>query len=500
MGCTNYILSSENFQHDILKSADEGDDVDFAGRGAAIASAHFAGMLISGLLSGILADIWGRRSTLLLGLMCNTVVGVLSALARNATELCLLRFTCGIGLGMVIAGVVTMAAEMSPPSKRGRFMTLVGSCYTLGFLYTSFWALIIFRVSGSGNWRLFMFMNVLPTMVAATLVTMFVPESPRFFLSRGKLKEAVHVANMMASRIGGHVDEMLTEEELTQYLFQAKKMGEASCRAKDAITLHEISPVIEENLWREVWMSLGTIQQVFAKGMYRVTIPLQLTYFSLTLVTGVGTWWTKIFQILELQTDAYALSFYHTLAQIPGMMLASGLIDWVGRRQLIIIGFGGGSASLILLSALASAIQHSESSGGGGIYPLLVLGLACIWTVCLCIGWLSLDCLSAETYPTKIRSTGRGVCVATGRIAGFCVQFLYGPLINQNRLSYMLGLASLFAIGGVATSCRTTDTTNVDLQDHWDYSAAGVASSDGDNGSDELQIRRISFAETAHMD
>jgi MFS family permease len=79
---------------------------------------------------------------------------------------------------MVIAGVVTLSAEISPPSCRGRFMTLVASCYTLGFLYTSLWALVIFQ-AGSGSWRWFMFMNVLPTIVALSLVVMFVPESPR---------------------------------------------------------------------------------------------------------------------------------------------------------------------------------------------------------------------------------------------------------------------------------------------------------------------------------
>jgi hypothetical protein len=48
---------------------------------------------------------------------------------------------------------------------------------------------------------------------------------------------------------------------------------------------------------------------------------------------GVGTWWTKIFQSFELKTDAYALSFYHTLAQIPGMMLATAVAMFRGRKQ-----------------------------------------------------------------------------------------------------------------------------------------------------------------------
>lgn len=60
--------------------------MDFAKRGASIAGAHFAGMLFSGLLSGVLADFRGRRYTLLCGLALNAVVGTSSAFVRNATE------------------------------------------------------------------------------------------------------------------------------------------------------------------------------------------------------------------------------------------------------------------------------------------------------------------------------------------------------------------------------------------------------------------------------
>ena len=81
--------------------------------------------------------------------------------------------------------------------------------------------------------------------------------------------------------------------------------------------------------------------------------------------------------------------------------------------------------------------------------------------------------------------------MATGRIAGFMIQFMYGPLINQNRLSFLLGIASLFAIGGVIMSCQTTDTTNVDLQDHWDF-APGEKNSVSE--SDERPAKRVSFA------
>lgn len=336
-----------------------------------------------------------------------------------------------------------------------------------------------------------MFANALPTAVAACLVAVFVPESPRFFLCRGKLRDAVLSANLIATRIGYEHDKLLTEEELRQYLYKAQSIGMTSIRAKEAIATNDYTTTEdrEENLLKEAWASLLNISQVFTNRMYRVTIPLQMTYVCLTLVTGVATWWTKIFQSLNLSTDAYSLSFYHTLAQIPGMMLASGLIDAVGRRRLVIIGFGGGSITLLMLSMFSKAVINSDKDVSSG--SAIALGLACCYSICLCIGWLALDCLSAESFPTKVRSTGRGVCVATGRIAGFLVQFAYGPLINQNKLSYMLSIASVFAVGGVFMSYQTTDTTNVDLNDIWD--------GDKNPSTDESERpRRISFAQAGH--
>jgi MFS family permease len=219
---------------------------------------------------------------------------------------------------MVIAGVVTLSAEISPPSCRGRFMTLVASCYTLGFLYTSLSALVIFQ-AGGGSWRWFMFMNVLPTIVALSLVVMFVPESPRkstevgseqmgitinrlytkfsnsntsspplpntngltegFYLARGRLHESVEVANSLVKRFGISGQDILTEEELRRYLFQANEIGSTSFIAKEAI-------MKQETLWEEMGVSLLGMKQVFTNRMYRVTIPLQFTYACLTLVTG----------------------------------------------------------------------------------------------------------------------------------------------------------------------------------------------------------------------
>lgn len=62
----------------------------------------------------------------------------------------------------------------------------------------------------------------------------------------------------------------------------------------------------------------------------------------------------------------------------------------------------------------------------------------------------------------------------------------------------MMVIAAMFAVGGVVMSYQTTDTTMVDLQDHWDYSSTESVSSDTENGPQHVKAKRISFAEVKH--
>mmetsp|Transcript_5638 Transcript_5638/g.11915 ORF Transcript_5638/g.11915 Transcript_5638/m.11915 type:complete len:548 (-) Transcript_5638:1333-2976(-) len=480
MGCMGSVMASSQFQHDILQGSLD-SEVDFAKRGAAIAGAHMAGMLISGLLAGVLADVWGRRKTLLLGLACNSFVGIASAMTRTATQLFILRFVCGLGLGLVISGVVTLSAEIAPPSKRGRFMAIVGSCYTLGYLYISFWAVTIFQSSGSGNWRLFMVVNAIPTLLSLSIAYAHVPESPRFYLSRGMLKEAAHATNSIASKLG-YVDHYLTEPELRKYLFQAKAIGRTSNLGKEALQQNEDD---HQSLPREFLAKLMSLHEVYQDGMYKFTIPLQFAYICLTLVTGVSFWWTKIFQGLHLHNiDPFVMSFYHTLSQIPGIAIATYLIDKIGRRSLVAIGCAIMSATLCLLSRIA----HNNSAERTTSETMIILAFANLNTIGLCLGWLGLDCLCVESFPTKIRSTGSSVCKASGRAFGFLVQFIYGPLINSNRFSYALGLASSISLVGIVIAYQTTDTLNANLNDLW------KPSTKQDDTQHAKQSRRASIA------
>jgi len=76
-------------------------------------------MLVGGLISGVLGDLRGRRTTLLQMLMCNACFGLLTAAAPTMGLIMLARFGCGVGVGGAVPCVFSLVAEYSPSEQRG---------------------------------------------------------------------------------------------------------------------------------------------------------------------------------------------------------------------------------------------------------------------------------------------------------------------------------------------------------------------------------------------
>jgi len=173
---------------------------------------------------------------------------------------------------------------------------------------------------------------------------------------------------------------------LQRYLLQAKADGRTNNHS-----LQQNEDAIHQSLPREFLAKLMRLNEVYQDGLYKFTIPLQFAYICLTLVTGVSFWWTKIFQGLHLTVDPFVMNLYHTFAQIPGIVIATYLIDKLGRRTLVAMGCAIMSAMFGLLSRIAYNRNSEESSTNSE--TMLVLLIANLNTIGLCLGWLGLDCL-----------------------------------------------------------------------------------------------------------
>jgi len=453
IGCMNYILSHPLFIEEILQAGGGGAQGggDYSGRGAAIASSIFAGMLLGGIGTGAYGDRVGRRPTLLAGLFLNAISGVCSSLSPDAAAMCLFRFLAGLGIGAVLSSLITLATELSPPAHRGYMITLVGGFWTLGAIFVAVLAYVLFE-RNDYSWRIFALIAAAPTFVGGVMVWLIVPESPRYLALHGQYERAARTSNDVADAMGYRGAKLTVEEvrEVFEPLVRSKAHG-APLSAREALR------------------KIGHLYRTKNDLVWRVTVPLQVVWFAMSFGSGLCTWITKIFELVGLK-NVYLQSLYFALANLPGNVAAAFAVDKVGRKTLL---FASMACAALSLGLAAEGASDTEN-----VRQWQVVIAACSFHAFLVSGWCALSVMTSELFPTAIRGTAMGVCSGVGRIAGILVQYVNGALIHQ-PVALLLAAAGCMMTGAFAPiMLKTPDLANCPLSD-FSGPALGVVEGDG---------------------
>src|SRR4051812_35056662 len=144
------------------------------------------GTVIGSLIWGVLADIYGRKATILLSAVMfvgTSICGAMPSLAWNV-GMC---FMMGVAAGGMLPVTYALLAEMMPSKHRGWSLVLVGGLGAVGgyFAASAFSALL----QPFFGWRILWILN-LPTGLSLVLLGAFIPESAKFLLARGRREEA----------------------------------------------------------------------------------------------------------------------------------------------------------------------------------------------------------------------------------------------------------------------------------------------------------------------
>ncbi|GBG88816.1 hypothetical protein CBR_g48431 [Chara braunii] len=150
-----------------------------AGEQGLLATAVFAGMMIGSYTWGTVADVLGRKRTLIGSASLLLFAAVVSALSPSYWFLAGSRALVGVGLA---GGPVLFALfmEFLPTVDRGFWLVAVAGFWTVGSVLV---ALLAWAVMPSLGWRWLLAFSAIPTGMVLGL-SPFVPESPRFLIGR----------------------------------------------------------------------------------------------------------------------------------------------------------------------------------------------------------------------------------------------------------------------------------------------------------------------------
>ncbi|GFN93714.1 organic cation transporter protein [Plakobranchus ocellatus] len=154
------------------------------------------GMLGGSLIMGILSDIFGRKKILVLCALAQFAAGFATAWAESyAVYVCLRFFVTFFGVGMFLSAFV-IGMELVGSSKRR----------IAGMVIEIFWCIGLFIETGVAyglrHWTHFQITISMFNIVAVVIFAIFLPESARWLLQKGKTKEAAKIIQMVADKNG----------------------------------------------------------------------------------------------------------------------------------------------------------------------------------------------------------------------------------------------------------------------------------------------------------
>lgn len=179
------------------------------------------GTTVGSFLWGWLADIYGRRVSILLSTILFVATSICGAMSSYGWNL-VMCFLMGCSAGGMLPVVYTLLAEVMPPKHRSWVLVLVGGTGLVGGYVAASGAAHIFEPLF--GWRS-LWLQGFPTGLLLLAMARWIPESPRFLLRRGLHAELADmtrrfgiVRRPLAAAQGGAAPAAKNQRELTAAL------------------------------------------------------------------------------------------------------------------------------------------------------------------------------------------------------------------------------------------------------------------------------------------
>jgi AAHS family benzoate transporter-like MFS transporter len=316
----------------------------------AMGSYTLFGMLVGGILSGTLSDLYGRKPLFLGSLTLFAACMVVTAWAPTPAWFGASRFVAGLGLGGIIPVAAALTIEYSPARRRSLNYGIMYSGYSVGILTA---ALVAKALLPEMGWRPVVLLGAVPV-AFVPFMAWLLPESLESLAARGCRDEARELAERLALPVptGAPRVEKVGWRAVLGEIFSPRNAFPTIC------------------FWVALFMGLllvyGIAQwlpQIMRKSGYNLGDSLLfLAVFSFTSAVGgiVLGQWADRFGVRLMVTLSYALGAVGIAA-----LAFKGSI-WLNYSLVAIAGFGTVSASLILTGYLADYLAPFVRSAGTG--------------------------------------------------------------------------------------------------------------------------------------
>jgi SP family sugar:H+ symporter-like MFS transporter len=381
------------------------------------------GCFIGAFFAGRLADLMGRRNTMMVAAVLFLGGALVQGFATSHLVFVLARICGGMAVGAASVLSPAYISEVAPASIRGRLTTVQQIMIITGltaafvvnyFLAASAGVSTAHLWGGIEAWRWMFLMQALPA--AIFLVALFlIPESPRYLVAKRRHDKAESV---LASLFGSEVARTKLEE------IRASYSDDHRPRLSDikGNGLFGVRPIVWAGIMLAAFQQFVGINVIF---YYGATL-WQLAGFS--------------------ESQSLAINIVSGAVSIAACFGTIAVIDKVGRKPLLLIGSAGMAVTLF---AMVYAFSHGSLDASNNLVLSSGLGTLAVVAANLYVIFFNFSwgpvmwVMLGEMFPNQIRGSALAVSGFVQWFANFLIAFSFPVMAAK------LGLTISYTFYGV---------------------------------------------------
>ncbi|MBA0814953.1 hypothetical protein Gohar_020743 [Gossypium harknessii] len=369
--------------------------------------------LLGSLAGGRTSDIIGRKWTIAFAAVIFQIGAAIMTFAPSFQILMIGRVLAGVGIGFGVMIAPVYIAEISPTVDRGSLTSFPEIFINLGILlgYVSNYAFSGFSVHI--NWRVMLAVGILPS-VFIGFALFIIPESPRWLVMQNRVEDARSVL-LKTNENETDVDERLSE------IVAAAGMSNGEKNEEKAV-------------WRELLSPSPPLRRMLITG-FGIQCFQQITGIDATVYYS-----PEIFKEAGIENNSKLLAATVAVGvtKTAFILIATFLVDRVGRKPLLYVSTIGMTVCLLTLSLTLGFLGHGQL--GIALAVLCVCGNVAFFSVGMGpICWI----LTSEIFPLRLRAQASALGAVGNRV---CSGLIAMSFLSLSRTITVGGTFFLFAL------------------------------------------------------
>jgi MFS transporter, SP family, galactose:H+ symporter len=378
-----------------------------------VTTAVVLGEIAGALGAGVLANLIGRKWSMVLVAAGYAVFALLGAMSHSVPMLLVARLLLGLTIGVSVVVVPVFVAESTPAAVRGSL--LVGyQVATVSGIIVGY--LACYLLADSRDWRWMLALAAMPAALVALLL-LRMADTARWYLLKGRVAEARRALQQVES-------DSDVERELAE--IRAALAEESGGRFVEMLR----RPYLRATVF------------VIALGFFiQITGVNAIVYYSPRLFDAMGFRGNFALLVLPAMVQAAALA---------AVLVSVVLVDRLGRRPVLLSGIGTMIAADVLL-VVVFAVHSAAIFGFVGVL-LFTMGFtfgfgALVWVY------------AGESFPSRLRSMGSSAMLTANLLANAMVAGLFLTMLHSLGGAGIFAVFGVFAVGGFAFVYRFAPET-----------------------------------------